>query len=170
MKKTNLFLFSLIALTAFIQLPAHAEGNDDSGKATCEQWVNEYSDVHCTYVSGLPHDYQGRYIKHYNPTEKVSYTRCVSADMVESDIYQNEAEWYLGTHNVQYSICTDANAEHCEPLATDTFTIAKDGENYVGQPTTYGIDVSAVKDKYPACSGFEPNLKHTIKLPIKAKR
>lgn len=169
MKKNKLFLLSLVALAALVNIPAYAQ--DEDAKTTCERWIGDYHDLHCTYVSGLPADSsKGRYIKHYDSTLDISYTRCVSADTVENDISQNEGEFFIGTQNVQYSICTDANAEHCEPLGMDTFTIARDGENYVGTPTTYSINVSAVKDKYPACNGFGMITKQEVKLPFKTKR
>lgn len=122
------------------------------GQAFCEKWVNQYNDVHCTYVSGLASETKkGRYIKHYDSNNNSSHTRCVTSDQVEDDIYQSIAEDYIGTHQVHYFICTDAKGEQCEALGVDTYTIARNGENYVGTPTSYAIDLSAVKSKYPEC-------------------
>ena len=169
MKKNKLLLLSIVALAAIANSPAYAD--DESAQATCERWIGDYKDVHCTYVSGLAADSnKGRYIKHYDSSMGVSYTRCVTADTVEDEIYQSDAEYFVGTRSVQYSICSDANAEHCEPVGTDTYTIAKDGETYVGTPATYGIDISAVKDKYPECDGFSMNMKKPMSLSFKVKR
>ncbi|HSW71603.1 MAG TPA: hypothetical protein VLH77_06460 [Gammaproteobacteria bacterium] len=175
--KKSLLLLSLIAIAAntasFAEEDLFKRGyatpneglmfQDNSAKTICEKWVSNYNDVHCTYVTGLESNTNiGRYIKHYDSNQDISYTRCVTADTVEDDIFQGVAEYYVGIRRVEYSICSDAKAESCEPLGTDAFNIINDGDKYFGTPSTYAINLTAVKDRYPSCIPINPSLKHIL--------
>ncbi|HSW70778.1 MAG TPA: hypothetical protein VLH77_02235 [Gammaproteobacteria bacterium] len=170
MKKSKMLALSALTSAALASSVVFANEFED-GKATCERWVKDYNDVHCVYATGLDNSYySGRYVKYYNSKEDFSYTRCLTNDSVEDDISQDMAEYSVGNQTVEYSICTNAKAEQCEPVAVDTYNIAKNGDTYVGTPTTYAIDLSAVKDKYPACNGLHWGVKQGVKLSFKGEK
>lgn len=169
MKRNNLHLLAVLVFVAFASPTALAL--DEDGKATCERWLKDYNDAHCAYFSGLDGAPDaGRYIKHYNSKEEISYTRCITANTVEDDIFQEVAGDYVGTNLVEYSICSDPKGENCELVGLDSYTIAKDGEKYIGTPAMFAIDLSTVKDKYPACKGFAMNFKRSVNLPSTSKK
>lgn len=143
--KHKLLLLSMI--TALSSSIAFA-----NGKEQCENWITLYNDVHCTYVSGLTDTWRdGRFIKRYDTTKQVTFTRCITGAALEHDIYQDNAEYFLGSNTIKYSICTDASGDSCEPIGTDTFVISKNGDTFVGEPTSYAIDLANVQDKYQPC-------------------
>jgi hypothetical protein len=169
MKKSKRVLFSGLIVASLAATMAYADGQN--GKATCEKWVGDYNDVHCAYISGLESGNGiGRYIKQYDSMEDMSYTRCITADLVVDDVMQEMAEYYVGTRSVEYSICTDAKAEHCEPVGTDSYSVAKSGEKYVGTPALFAIDLSAVKDKYAECRVSDREVNPAMKPPFTSKK
>jgi len=111
--------------------------------------IEAFNYAHCAYISGL-NDNEARYIKYNASQLHHSKTKCMNS----ADYYalsQNLAPRYMGNNIINYYICSDELGTQCELLGSDNFTIYKSWFSYSSEPLNYAIDLSAVKDKYPAC-------------------
>jgi hypothetical protein len=108
--------------------------------------------VHCAYFSGLSDSLRGgRYIKLEN-IHIGAIVVCFNG-MSSVSILQEGAGKFLGDQSDTYFICTDGSGSNCEQVAVDNFDISKGQNGFDGKPQYFNIDMSAVKNKYPACGG-----------------
>lgn len=148
MQNAKISLCALIILSALSSISCYA------GKELCPKDA-----VHCSYVSGLSSDLNdGRFVKLSN--SKVSLVVCFNSYGL-AFLDQDSAGKYVGINSDQYSICSDAQGKNCEPIGLDTFVIAKNVNSYSAEPKFYAIDLSTVKNKYPACG---LSAKSTLKI------
>jgi|GEM_PF-3409001 len=169
MNKLLIQIIAIATMSTIFSTWAYAR----EGRAVCEHNIQDYDDIHCTYLKGLSNELDGKFIRHTDVNSNFSYTVCVSGNEFEYDVYQEMGPYMNGTQTIEYAICTDLSGTHCESLAADVFNIAEDGEkdsltHYASQPSIYGIDISAVKDKYPSCKGLK--VKSQALIPYAAQR
>lgn len=106
--------------------------------------------VHCAYITGLSTDLNnGRYIKLHNNIVG-NLTMCFNGN---ASIFLDEygAAKYKGTNTDEYFICADEKGEHCQQVGIDKFVVFKNN-GYMADPRYYNINLSHLKDQYPACN------------------
>ena len=139
MKLRNLLLLLSLALTV---TPIFA---DDHG---CDE-----DTIHCAYVSGIAGQGHGRYIK--ATYKNISVTSCFSeSDGIE--VLPENGQKALGANSIAFEICKDENGKKCQPLGVDNFTVSQAGDQYIGTPKFYDINLYAVQANYPKCLPHPP--------------
>ena len=126
--------------------------------------------VHCNPVTGLSADKNdGRYFKVYLSNFDFSITSCLTAADEDFFIDGEDAEYFQGTNKMDFYICTDGSGSTCEPIGTDTFTVSKNGNTYVSDPSSYTIDFTKFAPRYPQCKSKSPK-GASLKASFKTKR
>lgn len=112
--------------------------------------------IQCTYLTGLAEADHQRWIKISNNVDTM--TTCTGS--IEQSGHFRLAESYLPIkasvpESEDVSICTDASGSNCTLLKHLSFTCTTGGSSGQGSctPDTVAIDLSAVKNHYPACNG-----------------
>jgi len=109
--------------------------------------------VHCTYITGLSSKLEdGRYIKisHSTITNIICFNGASTAFIDEWG-----AASHIGNNSDVYHICSDSSGKKCEKIGIDNFTITKNGDyRYSAKPKYFNLDLSALKEKYPACNSI----------------
>jgi hypothetical protein len=149
MEKSSLSMLICIVASTVMMIPSYAS------QESCPSYV-----VHCAYTSGLSnHLNDGRYIKIRHAT--VENIICFNGSSIAfMDAWGAVA--HIGLNSDTYSICTDSAGTNCEQIGIDNFTVIKDNDHdYSAQPKYFNIDLSTLKDKYPACNSFA---NRTLKL------
>jgi len=138
MKKFKCSLFVLVIIVSTITCTVTLAGKDN-----CPDHV-----VHCAYITGLlPTFSDGRYLKvhHTSPKGSFEFTTCFNS----KDVMLNLAK-DAGTYTDAYSICSNADGQHCEPVDVDIFKV----DSGTATPKFYNIDLSNYKNRYPTCESF----------------
>jgi hypothetical protein len=146
----------VILLAASYSLSAYANITQE----ICDRHFNQNDNVaHCAYLSGLsPYDPKdGRYIKIYDPNLNLARVSCSADNNIELMLDADTSlEYYfnygLTNRTRQYYICTDATGSSCELVGSDSFSVLKNENKYTSEPKSYAVNLSLVKDKYPACN------------------
>ena len=114
---------------------------------------------HCAYVTGLNiyDTHGGRYIKVSDPDRNYTQVTCTADNYMPMWIHAKvELEYYykydLRNRTTHFYICTDITGSNCELIGTDKFTTIKNQDTYISEPFYYEVNLTLVKDKYPACN------------------
>lgn len=142
MKNIKLTVLALLTTVFSISLATYADKND------CPPGV-----VHCAYMTGLSDAMKdGRYIKVAN-AKIGSVTVCFNGTSTVF-LEQTDGQKYMGDNADTYSICSDAFGKVCETIGVDRFVVSVKQGQYSSEPMFYSIDVSTLKDKFPACDSL----------------